>query len=207
MAKRFSLSDVGHSASVFDEEKLAWVNRHYLKDADHERLARLSMPYLERAGCLAGRMKPEGFAYLASLVPLFNTSVDRLDQVPMRLRQLFQFSAAAALDDPAIRSEVSEGPARLVVEALADEMQATPPLLDKQAFRASADRVKQKTGQKGRGLFHPIRIALTGAADGPELDLLVPAMERGAALDSSSGVVRITSARERAQQFATALGH
>ena len=39
MAKRFSLSDVGHSASVFDEEKLAWVNRHYLKDADHERLA------------------------------------------------------------------------------------------------------------------------------------------------------------------------
>ena len=50
MAKRFSLSDVGHSASVFDEEKLAWVNRHYLKDADPERLARLSMPYLERAG-------------------------------------------------------------------------------------------------------------------------------------------------------------
>ena len=106
MAKRFSLSDVGHSASVFDEEKLAWVNRHYLKDADPERLARLSMPYLERAGYLTGRLKPEGFAYLASLVPLFNTSVDRLDQVPMRLRQLFQFSAAAALDDPTIRSEV-----------------------------------------------------------------------------------------------------
>ena len=93
MAKRFSLSDVGHSASVFDEEKLAWVNRHYLKDADPERLARLSMPYLERAGYITGRLKPEGFAYLASLVPVFNTSVDRLDQVPMRLRQLFQFSA------------------------------------------------------------------------------------------------------------------
>ena len=106
MAKRFSLSDVGHSASVFDEEKLAWVNRHYLKDADPERLARLSMPYLERAGYIIGRLKPEGFAYLASLVPVFNTSVDRLDQVPMRLRQLFQFSAAAALEDAAIRSEV-----------------------------------------------------------------------------------------------------
>ena len=205
MAKRFSLSDVGHSASVFDEEKLAWVNRHYLKDADHERLARLSMPYLERAGCLAGRVKPEGFAYLASLVPLFNTSVDRLDQVPMRLRQLFQFSAAAALDATAIRSEVSEGPARQVIDALADELRSAPRLLDKQAFRASADRVKQKTGQKGRALFHPIRIALTGAGDGPELDLLVPAMERGAALDSSTGVARITGARERAQQFSSAL--
>ena len=34
MARRFSLSDVGHSAGVFDQEKLAWMNRHYLKEAD-----------------------------------------------------------------------------------------------------------------------------------------------------------------------------
>ena len=164
MAKRFSLSDVGHSASVFDEEKLAWVNRHYLKDADRERLARLSMPYLERAGYITGRLKPEGFAYLTSLVPLFNTSVDRLDQVPMRLRQLFQFSAAAALDDPTIRSEASEGPARQVIDALAEELRVGAARSStSRRSAASADRVKQKTGQKGRALFHPIRIALTGA--------------------------------------------
>jgi nondiscriminating glutamyl-tRNA synthetase len=207
MAKRFSLSDVGHSASVFDEDKLAWVNRHYLKDADHERLARLSMPYLERAGFVAGSLRPEGFAFLTSVVPLFNTSVDRLDQVSMRLRQLFQFSAAAALDDPAIRGELIDGPGRQVIDTLAEELQSAPPLLDKQSFRGVADRVKQKTGQKGRALFHPIRIALTGAGDGPELDLLVPAMDRGAALDSSTGIARIIGARDRAQQFATVLDH
>ncbi len=201
MAKRFSLSDVGHSASVFDEEKLAWVNRHYLKDADQERLTRLSIPYLERAGYITGRLKPAGFAFLSSLVPLFNTSVDRLEQVPARLHQLFQYSAAAALEDATIRSEASEGPARQVIEGLADELQSAPRLLDKQAFRGVADRVKQKTGQKGRALFHPIRIALTGAADGPELDLLVPAMERGADLDPSGGIARIFGARERAQDF------
>ena len=92
-----------------------------------------------------------------------------------------------------------------MIDALAEELQSAPPLLDKQAFRGVADRVKQKTGQKGRALFHPIRIALTGAADGPELDLLVPAMERGADLDSSTGIARIIGARERAQQFARAL--
>jgi nondiscriminating glutamyl-tRNA synthetase len=201
MAKRFSLSDVGQSASVFDEEKLAWVNRHYLKEADHERLTRLSMPYLERAGYITGRLKPAGFAYLSSLVPLFNTSVDRLEQVPMRVRQLFQFSADAALEDAAIRREVAEGPARQVIAALADELASLPRLVDREAFRGAADRVKQKTGQKGRALFHPVRVALTGAADGPELDLLVPAMERGADLDSSAGVARIIGARERAQDF------
>src|SRR6476646_8613580 len=34
MARRFSLDHVGVSAGVFDEEKLAWVNRHYLRAAD-----------------------------------------------------------------------------------------------------------------------------------------------------------------------------
>ena len=205
MAKRFSLSDVGHSASVFDEEKLAWVNRHYLKEAEHGRIARLSMPYLERAGFVAGRLRPEGLAYLSSLVPIFNTSVDRLEQVPQRLRQLFEFSPAAALTDEGIRGEVADGGARKVIAALADELDASPRLADKQAFRAVADRVKQKTGLKGRGLFHPIRIALTGAGDGPELDLLVPAMERGADLDPAAGFRPIVGARERARDFANSL--
>ncbi|HUP39469.1 MAG TPA: glutamate--tRNA ligase [Vicinamibacterales bacterium] len=205
MAKRFALSDVGHSASVFDEEKLAWVNRHYLKDANPDRLARLSMPYLERAGYVTGRVKPDGFAYLVSVVPLFNTSVDRLEQVPLRVRQLFKFSAAGALEDAAIRGEVAQGPAREVIAALAAELQSSPRLVDKAAFRGVADRVKQKTGQKGRALFHPIRIALTGAADGPELDLLVPAMEKGAELPESTGIARVVGARERVQQFAHAL--
>ena len=206
MAKRFSLSDVGHSASVFDEEKLAWVNRHYLKEADPERLARLATPYLERPGYVGGRLTAEGLAFLASnVVPIFNASVDRLDEVPPRLRQVFEFSAAASLKDAAIRAEATEGTARQVIGALADELQSAPRMRDRQAFRSVADRVKQKTGQKGRALFHPIRIALTGAGDGPELDLLVPAIERGAELDRAAGIAPIVGARERAQEFAGAL--
>jgi len=41
LARRFSLEAVGHSAGVFDEEKLAWVNRHYLKMAEPARIALL----------------------------------------------------------------------------------------------------------------------------------------------------------------------
>jgi glutamyl-tRNA synthetase/nondiscriminating glutamyl-tRNA synthetase len=205
MARRFSLKDVGHSASVFDEEKLAWVNRHYLKEADPARLARLSAPYLEPAGYIAGQLTPDGLAFLVALVPIFNTSVDRLDQVPQRVRQVFEFSAAGSLADEAVRSEATGSGARQVIAALADELQSMPRMTDKQTFRGVADRVKQKTGQKGRALFHPIRIALTGAGDGPELDLLVPAMERGAELDRSAGVRPILGARERALEFARAL--
>src|SRR6476659_8705686 len=41
LARRFSREAVGHSAGVFDEEKLAWANRHYLKIAEPARLAEL----------------------------------------------------------------------------------------------------------------------------------------------------------------------
>jgi glutamyl-tRNA synthetase/nondiscriminating glutamyl-tRNA synthetase len=201
MARRFALKDVGHSASVFDEEKLAWVNRHYLKDAAHERLATLSLPYLERAGYVRGPLTSDGFAFLVALVPLVNTSVDRLDQSAQRLAQLFDYSAQAALDNSALRSEVDTESARTVIAALASELQASPRALDKTAFRAIADRVKRQTGQKGKSLFHPMRIALTGAGDGPELDLLVPAMERAAELPASSGLAPVLGARERAARF------
>ena len=54
LARRFSLEDVGHSAGVFDEEKLAWVNRHYLKDGAIRRGSRASsLPYFATAGFVA----------------------------------------------------------------------------------------------------------------------------------------------------------
>jgi glutamyl/glutaminyl-tRNA synthetase len=52
LAQRFRIEDVGKSAGVFDPEKLAWVNRHYLKLAAPERLAELASPFLERQGWL-----------------------------------------------------------------------------------------------------------------------------------------------------------
>jgi glutamyl-tRNA synthetase len=104
LARRFDLERVGHSASVFDTEKLAWVNRHYLKLADAERLARLSVPHLQRAGWVSGAT-PAALTYLARVVPAAAASVDRLEQVPQRLHFLFDYSAERALADAAIRAD------------------------------------------------------------------------------------------------------
>jgi glutamyl/glutaminyl-tRNA synthetase len=93
--------------------------------------------------------------------------------------------------------------ARAVIAALADMIDG--PLLDRESFRAMANRVKDKTGQKGKALFHPIRVALTGESGGPELDLAVPAMDRGAALPPDAGLARVPGARERAKAFAVAV--
>ena len=93
--------------------------------------------------------------------------------------------------------------AREVIAALAEEIEG--PLLDREAFRVMATGVKEKTRQKGRSLFHPIRVALTGESAGPELDLAVPAIDRGAQLSQDAGLSKIMSCRDRAKAFAAAV--
>ena len=45
---------------------------------------------------------------------------------------------------------------------------------DNETFSAWINEVKAKTGKKGKDLFHPIRLALTGQENGPELKVLLP---------------------------------
>jgi len=202
MARRFALEDVGHSAGVFDPEKLAWMNRHYMKAASPARLVAESARFFLARGFLL-RKTDAAMAYLESLLPMAVGSVDRLEEIPDRLAFLFEYDAVGALERPSVAEVLHEPGAREVIAALPDAIDGA--LLDRDAFRAMANRVKEKTSQKGKALFHPIRVALTGDSGGPELDLAVPAMERGAQLAGDSGLMRIPSARERAIAFAAAV--
>jgi nondiscriminating glutamyl-tRNA synthetase len=202
LARRFALEDVGHSAGVFDQEKLAWMNRHYMKEAAPARLAAEAARFFLGRGYVR-RRTDEAMEYLISILPMAVGSVDRLEEIPERLRFLFEFDAQAALRRDEVSGVVHEAGARTVIEALPDAIDR--PLVDREAFRAMANRVKERTGMKGKALFHPIRVALTGEGGGPELDLAVPAIERGASLPGSAGVAPISSCRERAAAFAAAV--
>ena len=70
---------------------------------------------------------------------------------------------------------------------------------------AAAAQARQATGLKGKALFHPLRVALTAADSGPELDLVVPAIDRGAALAAGSGVKSIPSCATRVAAVAAHL--
>jgi len=203
LARRFSLDAVGHSAGVFDEEKLAWVNRHYMKLADPLRIGAEAMRYFQRLGFVR-KPSPGALDYVASLLPMAAGSVDRLNEIPARVRFIFDYDAPAALGREDVRGVLNEPGARAVIDALPGVLAGRDRLLDRDAFRAAAAVVRERTGQKGRALFHPIRVVLTGEPAGPELDLAVPAIERGALLDPDAGVRPIVGCRERADAFAAA---
>jgi nondiscriminating glutamyl-tRNA synthetase len=199
LARRFAIEDVGHSAGVFDPEKLAWMNRHYMKVLPPGRVATESLRYFLARGFVR-KATDAALAYVESLLPMAAGVVDRLEEIADRLAFLFTWDPQVALTRPDVAEVLHEAGAREVVQALPEAI--TGPMPDREAFRAMAARVRERTGQKGKALFHPIRVALTGHGGGPELDLAVPAIDRGADLSPDSGVTRVIGCAERARTFA-----
>lgn len=188
LARRFRLENVAHSAGVFDEDKLAWANRHYLKLCAPDRLAQLAEPHLRERGQIVGPLSSDAKVWLEQVLPGMAASVDRLPQLADRLESVFRQPGAPLENEPGLPE---------VAAALAAELEGGLRLTDKDTFRALAGRVKDRTGLKGKGLFHPIRVILTGAAEGPELDLIVPAIDRAADL-RESGLAPVASCQARA---------
>jgi glutamyl-tRNA synthetase len=86
---------------------------------------------------------------------------------------------------------VVSGPVMPVVEDAALASRAAD-LLPAEPWDASTwsiwtDAVKTATGTKGRALFHPLRLALTGEEAGPELKALLPLIGRARAFERLNG--------------------
>ena len=78
------------------------------------------------------------------------------------------------------------GPVAPVIEDagfIANAAELLPPEpWDENTWSAWTKAVGAATGAKGRALFHPLRLALTGREHGPELKKLLPLIGRAEAL-------------------------
>ena len=64
-------------------------------------------------------------------------------------------------------------------------------------YRTIVGRLKEATKRKGKQLFHPLRVALTGKSSGPELDKLIPLVEAAARLR----IKGVLSCKDRVKAF------
>ncbi len=223
----FSLERVTPSPAIFDFDKLNWLNRHYIKLADPERIAKLS----ERQFCL---QKPGVFplwtsselytaetiallasldppihldipsqeliaqrkAWFASLLALFLPKVDHLAQLPVTSAFIFGIDPDAAHADPENAAILAEDSARSVLGEFAGRVRTHAGPVTVEDFKGWINEIKEATGVKGKELFHPIRIALTGSHSGPEFDKVIPLIEDGAMMG-----LPIPTIHDRIEQF------
>jgi len=201
LQREFTLERVTPSPAVFDMEKLYWLNRHYIKQSSSERIERLAEQYFTRAGLLPENPDERTRAWFAKVIALLAPSVNKLDELPQRASLIFQFNADEARQAPDNAEILAAPKTAEVLASFAELVNAAPEPVTPEHFKAIMNEVKAKTGAKGKDLFHPVRIALTGSHSGPEFDKLIPILEEGALLDLPQ---RVLGVRHRLEAFRSA---
>ncbi len=201
LIREFKIERVTASPAVFDFDKLNWLNRHYLKLADPARLTELAWPYFVTANLLPAASAHQVSTWFTRLHALFIPAVDRLDQLPDKSRFVFRHDVAAAKADPENATLLAAESSQKVLAALAPRVNPYATPVTAEQFKAWMNEIKTETGVKGKELFHPVRIALTGSHSGPEFDKLIPLIEEGSTLKLPE---HIPSVRERVLAFVTA---
>ena len=85
--------------------------------------------------------------------------------------------------DVADMARIVKGPIQPVIEdaTFAEAaLRLLPDVIDENAWSAWTNAVKAETGAKGKALFMPLRLALTGQPHGPDMAALAPLIGRDA---------------------------
>ncbi|MGQ9477895.1 MAG: glutamate--tRNA ligase [Candidatus Bipolaricaulia bacterium] len=168
MVALFDLKEVGVSAAVFDEEKLLWLNQHYLKTGDPERLGELLRDFLVRQGIVpqeeADSIPQEK---LTKAIELFRERSQTL--VELAEKASFIFSDRLEYEPEGVKRFLTPEKAPLL-KGLVEELAG----LDESGFMAAKAEEAVRTylervGHQLKELAQPCRVALTGKTAGPGL--------------------------------------
>jgi nondiscriminating glutamyl-tRNA synthetase len=200
LTRQFSLDHITKSPAVFDNDKLNWLNRHYMKECPPSRLAGLATPYLVAHGQLSADPGPTVTAWIERVLYAVLKNINILSELPGAAAIIFDFDAQGSVATPEFQELLAQPSAVDVLKAFIAKAAAESPL-SYERFREIAKAVQKETGKKGKDLFHPIRMAVTGANSGPELEKLLPIYEEGSKLALPK---HVKSVSERLKEFAEA---
>jgi nondiscriminating glutamyl-tRNA synthetase len=165
----FDVSRLSKSPSMFDKQKLTWMNNQYIKKLDLDRLVELSLPHLVKAGRLPEQMSDEQREWARNLIALYQEQMSYGAEI-VELFELF-FKKDIEYNEEA-KEVLAEEQVPEVLSAFLEEVKPLEPFIV-DAIKAAIKSVQKTTGQKGKKLFMPIRVATTGQTHGPELPLAI----------------------------------
>ncbi|MBI5937284.1 MAG: glutamate--tRNA ligase [Betaproteobacteria bacterium] len=155
----FDAGNVSHSPARFDQEKLAWLNQQYLKEADNDRLAGLVLPFLHKQGIEHG-----GGPDLAKLMGLLKERVATVEELADACHIFFRQTEPT----------VDELKAKLTIDALPAMEKLKTDMASIEWAAASINQLLKDTskafGLKMGQIGIPLRLVLFGTAQTPSLD-------------------------------------
>ncbi|WP_346206774.1 glutamate--tRNA ligase [Caldifermentibacillus hisashii] len=161
----FDPARLSKSPAVFDRQKLIWMNNQYMKKLPVEKVVELALPHLVSAGRVPENPSPEQLEMVNKLVALYQEQMSYGAEI-VSLSELF-FKEEISYDETG-KAILSEEQVPEVLRAFLQELEHLEPF-EAVEIKAAIKRVQKATGQKGKKLFMPIRVAVTGQEHGPEL--------------------------------------
>lgn len=177
MCSWFDLTHLSSSPAQFNSEKLAWINNHYIKAADNQRLADLVRVQMQAEGAQFENA-PELAAVIALMKERANTTVE-LAQASMLFYR--QPNASVELRQQHITAAV--------IPALQDYAAACESIeWNKAALSSMLKEVLAKHSIKMPQLAMPLRLLLTGQLQTPSIDAVVELFGREMVLHRLSAI-------------------
>lgn len=177
LTEKFDLSRVARSSAIFDWDKLGHINQSYLRDLPEDEYLAKARGFLQSAGIQTSRESEDRVTQtLLAVRPNLRTFGD----LPLWISWL--------MNDPVVASEEAKAvlttpETSKVLKVLSDLVQKEEGELGRESYEKLVEELKRKTKIKGKKLFMPIRVALTGSVEGPELANLLPTLGKTKVLE------------------------
>ena len=156
----FSLDRVNKAGAVFNTEKLDWMNQQYIQSMEDEAYLKEARKWL--SGIV---LNERGNAALLAV----KSGLTRFNEIPKKLGP-FVSGVSLPREGEGVELMVAES-TRTVLKVLKEKLR-TQSLDEPAGFFSLMKGVQKETGVKGKNLWMPVRIALTGEFHGPELGVI-----------------------------------
>lgn len=169
MIRLFDIADVNHSASAINPDKLAWLNQHYIKEGDPQRLGEELGWHFERMG-----VDTSNGPALADVVRANAERAKTLKE--MAENSVFFYQDFEEYEEKAARKNLQpdavEPLTRLKEGLAALEEWKAPAIHD--AVNAVAEALELKLGK----VAQPLRVAVAGKGVSPPIDITLELLGR-----------------------------
>lgn len=162
LIEKFSIERVNSAGAVFNVEKLNWMNGEYIKNYDIDALVELVIPYLSTGG-----IDTSDLAKTKRVVSAIRNYINKLDEAAEAAGVYYSEPNLTPEQNDIASSETSKQVFALLLSKIDQLLEITTV-----NFKPALSEVQKETGVKGKNLFMPVRLALTGEEHGPELGMI-----------------------------------